>query len=156
GLAGELPEAHQVLVLHVGQRAKLLLQAIEVLGGGGLDRLEGDHRAILGVVGFVDDACPAASEDAPYFVSLQRERPRIAHPPTLRLPESGYERIALSLELVNPTGANESQLPLRVGRTAIWPSRGISRVGQGIGPHADVPAHQIACARRDGRDAYKY
>ena len=61
-LAHELAEADQVRMLHVGERAELLLQAIERLAvsvGDGLDR---DHRIRLVVVGLVHEAHAAAAE----------------------------------------------------------------------------------------------
>jgi hypothetical protein len=63
-VAVELAEAHQIRVLHVGERAELVLEPVERVGAEVLQRLERDYRAGLAIVGLVHDAHSAVPQPA--------------------------------------------------------------------------------------------
>ena len=77
----ELVQVHEVRVVHVGQRAKLLLEEVERRRIEARQRLESDELAAFAVERFVDDAHSALAEAPPYFVSGRTLPVRLANRP---------------------------------------------------------------------------
>jgi hypothetical protein len=68
----QLAEAHEVAMRDVGERAKLVLEALDSVAVGRAQRLQGYFRFPLAIEHLVDDAHPAGAEHA---LDLEARRP---------------------------------------------------------------------------------
>jgi hypothetical protein len=66
----ELVEAHEVAVPHVGENAKLLLEAIKVRRSEPDERLDRERLSVLEVADFVHDAHAALADAAHHLVAV--------------------------------------------------------------------------------------